>query len=78
LTSEHLSEPEELVLRDVVVNGIGATTGGATYAQAAEAMLAPVLEEARDAAAERLRTVAADAVREELEEEVRERVDELL
>jgi hypothetical protein len=78
LTSEHLSEPEELVLRDVVVDGIGETTGGVTYAQAAEAMLSPVIEEARAAAAERLRTVAADAAREELEEEVRERVDELL
>jgi hypothetical protein len=78
LTSEHLSEPEELVLRDVVVDGIGAATGGVTYAQAAEAMLAPVLEEARAAAAERLRSAAADAVREELEDEVRERVDELL
>jgi hypothetical protein len=78
LTSEHLSEPEELVLRDVVVAGIGETTGGVTYAQAAEAMLAPVLEEARAAATERLRAAAADAVREELEDEVRERVDELL
>jgi hypothetical protein len=89
LTSEYLSEPEELVLRDVVIDGIGEGTGGVTYAQAAEAMLAPVLSEARAAAAERFRTVAADAVREEvddqlrdeadeLEDQVRERIDELL
>jgi hypothetical protein len=77
LTSEHLSGPEELVLRDVVVDGIGAAAGGATYAQAAEAMLAPVIAEARAAAAARLRTAAADAVRDEVEEEVRERIDEL-
>lgn len=78
LTSEHLSEPEELPLRDVVVDGIGEATGGATYAQAAEAMLAPVLAEARAAAAARLRTAAADAVREELDDrEVREKADEL-
>jgi hypothetical protein len=77
LTSEHLSGPEELVLRDVVVDGIGAAAGGATYAQAAEAMLAPVIAEARAAAAARLRTAAADAVREEVEDEVRELIDEL-
>ena len=89
LTSEYLSEPEELPLRDVVVEDVGSTTGGATYAQAAEALLTPVLAEARAAAAARLREVAGDAagdaVREELDEEldearddVSERVDELL
>ena len=89
LTSEYLSAPEELPLRDVVVENVGRTTGGATYAQAAEALLSPVLAEARAAAAERLRDVAADAasdaVREKLDEEldeahddVSERVDELL
>lgn len=84
LTSEHLSEPEELALRDVVVDDIGSAMGGATYAQAAEAMLAPVLGEARAAAAARLRTAAADAAadaaREELDEEareLREKADEL-
>jgi len=89
LTSEYLSEPEELPLRDVVVEDVGSTTGGATYAQAAEALLTPVLAEARAAATARLRQVAGDAagdaVREKLDEEldearddVSERVDELL
>jgi hypothetical protein len=84
LTSEHLSEPEELPLRDVVVDDVGSAAGGATYAEAAEALLMPVLAEARSAAAARLRTVAedaaADAVREELDEEsdeAREEGDEL-
>ena len=89
LTSEYLSEPEELPLRDIVVNDIGVATGGATYSQAAEAMLTPVLAAARSAAGERLKAVAADAaseaVREKLDEEageiendVSERIDELL
>lgn len=88
LTSEYLSEPEELKLRDVVVTDIGAATGGATYPQAAQAMLEPVLAEARAAATERLRSAAADAARDELgddldearqrlDDEVSERVDEL-
>ncbi len=76
VTSEHLSRPEELPLKDIVVNGIGSATGGATYSEAAEAMLLPVLAAARDAAAARLRSAAADAVsdaaREELEEESEE------
>jgi hypothetical protein len=83
LTSEYLSEPEELPLRDVVVDDIGTAAGGATYSEAAEAMLTPVLAAARSAAAERLKSVAADAaseaVREELDEETdeaRERADE--
>jgi hypothetical protein len=89
LTSEYLSEPEELPLRDIVVNDIGAATGGATYSEAAQAMLQPVLAAARAAAGERLKAVAAgaasDAVREKLDEEageiesdVSERIDELL
>ncbi len=89
LTSEYLSEPEELQLRDIVVNDIGAATGGATYSEAAEAMLQPVLAAARTAAGERLKAVAAgaasDAVRDKLDEEadeiekaVSERIDELL
>ena len=83
VTSEHLSRPEELPLKDIVVNGIGSATGGATYSEAAEAMLMPVLAAAREAAAARLRSAAAEAVsdaaREELEEEsdeLRERADE--
>lgn len=81
LTSDLLSEPEELPLRDVVVEDVGSATGGATYAQAAEALLAPVLAEARAAATERLRAVAAgaasDALREELEEELEQRREEV-
>jgi hypothetical protein len=83
LTSEYLKEPEELPLSDVVVEGIGSGTGGATYSEAASAMLMPVLAAARTAAAARLREVAGEAVsqaaREELEgesEELRERTDE--
>jgi hypothetical protein len=84
LTSEHLAAPEELRLRDIVVDDIGVASGGATYSQAAAAMLAPVLAAARSAAGDRLKAVAAgaveDAVREELEDEadeLRERKDEL-
>ena len=84
LTSEYLSEPEELPLRDIVVDDIGTASGGATYSQVAEAMLAPGLAAARAAAGDRLKAVAADkvegAVREELEDEadeLRERKNEL-
>jgi hypothetical protein len=73
LTSGHLSKPEELPLRDVVVENIGTAPGGATYSEAAEAMLMPVIAAARTAALERLRTVTGEvlsqAAREELEEE---------
>jgi hypothetical protein len=73
LTSDHLPTPEELPLRDVVVENIGSASGGVTYSEAAEAMLLPVLAAARSAASERLRVAAVDAVsdaaREELEEE---------
>jgi hypothetical protein len=89
VTSEHLSKPEDLALRDVVVEGIGRGSGGATYAEAAEAMLSPVLTAAREAASERLRTAAADAAEaaareeareeaDEVREEIKERLDELL
>jgi hypothetical protein len=83
LTSEHLRTPEELPLRDVVVENIGSATGGVTYSEAAEAMLLPVLAAARSAATERLRVAAVDAVsdaaREELDEEaqrLRQEADE--
>ena len=73
MTSEHLSKPEELPLADVVVRNIGTATGGATYSEAAEAMLMPVIEAARTAAAERLRSAAGEALseaaRKELDEE---------
>ena len=83
LTSEYLNEPEELPLADVVVEGIGSATGGATYSDAAAAMLTPVLAAARTAVAARLREVAGEAVsqaaREELEsesEDLRQEADE--
>jgi hypothetical protein len=75
VTSEHLSKPEELRLGDVVVENIGGASGGATYSEAAEAMLMPVIAAAQTAATERLRAVAGQAVsqaaREELDEETR-------
>ena len=83
VTSEYLSKPEELPLGDVVVRNIGSATGGATYSEAAEAMLMPVIAAARSAAAERLRGAAGEALseaaRKELDEEaqkLRERADE--
>lgn len=83
VTSPHLRKPEELQLKDVVVDNIGGATGGATYSEAAEAMLMPILAAARSAAADRLRSAAgeavSDAAREELEEdseELRNRTDE--
>jgi hypothetical protein len=76
VTSDRLSKAEELTLGDVVVENIGTASGGATYSEAAEAMLMPVIAAARTAAAERLRTVAGEAVsqaaREELDEEARD------
>jgi hypothetical protein len=83
VTSDRLSKPEELTLGEVVVENIGSASGGATYSEAAEAMLLPVIAAARAAAVERLRTVAGEAVsqaaREELDEErrgLREEADE--
>lgn len=79
LTSELLSKPEEVPLADVVVENIGSASGGATYSEAAEAMLMPIIAAARSAAAERLRSAAgeavSDAVREELDEEAQRRRD---
>ena len=72
LTSELLSAPEELVLDDVVVAGVGGAAGGATYSEAAEAILTPILAAARSAAQARLRSAAAEAAREEIEEELEE------
>jgi hypothetical protein len=77
LTSEYLSEPEELPLEDVVVNGIGRSSGGATYAEATEAILSPILASARTAVQARLRSAAGEAAREELQEELQEEVDEV-
>jgi hypothetical protein len=83
VTSELLSKPEELPLGDVVVSNIGSSTGGATYSEAAEAMLMPVIAAARTAAGERLRSAAGDALseaaRKELDDEaegLHEKADE--
>jgi uncharacterized protein involved in outer membrane biogenesis len=76
LTSRYLHEPEELPLREIVVENVGAATGGATYAQAAQALLLPVIAAAQSAAAERLKAVAAAAATEALREEVDEARDE--
>jgi hypothetical protein len=77
LTSEHLRTPEELPLRDVVVENIGSATGGVTYSEAAEAMLLPILAAARSAAAERLRVAAVDAVSDAAREELDEEAEQL-
>ena len=77
VTSEHLSKPEELPLSDIVVANIGTATGGATYSEAAEAMLMPIVAAARSAAAERLRGAAADAVSDAAREELDEEADKL-
>jgi hypothetical protein len=72
LTSDVLDQPETLELDDVVVEGIGRDRGGATYGEATEAVLTPILAAARTAAQDRLRDAAGDAVRDELREEVEE------
>jgi uncharacterized protein involved in outer membrane biogenesis len=78
LTSELLSKPEDIELEDVVVNGIGRDSGGATYDEATEAVLTPILGAARAAVQSRLQDAAADAAREEVEEEVQEKASERL
>jgi hypothetical protein len=76
VTSRHLQDPEELPLREIMVENIGGTTG-ATYAEAAEAMLLPVVAAAQSAAAERLRSRATEAVSETARDALQESVDEL-
>ena len=78
VTSEYLSKPEELPLGDVVVRNIGSATGGATYSEAAESMLTPVIAAARSAAEARLRSAAGEALSEAARKELSERADELL
>ncbi len=77
VTSERLSKPEELPLRDVVVEHIGTAKGGATYSEAAEAMLMPVIEAAKSAATERLRSAAGTAISQATQEELDEKSQEL-
>jgi hypothetical protein len=78
LTSELLSKPEDIELENVVVEGIGRSNGGATYDEATEAVLTPILAAARAAVQKRLGDAAADAAREEVREEVHEKASEKL
>lgn len=78
LTSELLSKPETIELDDVVVSGIGRQSGGATYGEATEAVLTPILAAARTAAQNRLRDAAVGAARDEVQDEVRDRLREAL
>jgi hypothetical protein len=78
LTSDLLSKPEDVELEDVVVNGIGRSSGGATYAEATEAVLTPIVGAARAAVQSRLRDAATDAARDEVQEKASERLKELL
>jgi hypothetical protein len=78
VTSEYLGKPEELKLEDVVVNGVGRASDGATYSEATEAVLTPILRAARSAAEGRLRDAAAGRAREELEDAATDRLKELI
>jgi uncharacterized protein involved in outer membrane biogenesis len=77
LTSELLDAPETVELEDVVVQGIG-RNGGATYDEATEALMTPILAAARSAAQDRVRKEATDAAREKVEEKAREKLEDLL
>jgi hypothetical protein len=78
VTSDALDESEDLMLADVVVEGIGRNSGGATYGEASGAILNAIVGAARTAVEGRLRDAALDAARDEAEEQTRERVEELL
>ena len=67
LTSDLLSHPEELELADIAVDGIGRTSGGVTYEQAAEAVLDPILRGTKNAVDARLRKAAETSAREKAE-----------
>jgi len=71
ITSELLGRSETVDLEDVVVNDIGGTRG-ATYSEAAAAMLDPVIDAAVAAVRGRLQDAAEEAAREEVEGEVEE------
>jgi hypothetical protein len=77
VTSDVLEHPEELTLADVQVDGIGRANGGATYGEATEAILTPIVAAARSAVESRLRSRATDAVKDELRDRASERLDEL-
>jgi hypothetical protein len=78
LTSELLGHPEEIDLADVVVEGIGRTSAGATYDEAFQAVLTPILRATRAAVEDRLKSQASDAARSEIEKKASERLKDLL
>lgn len=71
ITSELLGGSETVDLEDVVVRDVGGTRG-ATYSEAAAAMLDPVIDTAIAAVSGRLRDAAESSAREAVEEEVEE------
>ncbi|HET8698509.1 MAG TPA: hypothetical protein VFO94_13535, partial [Gammaproteobacteria bacterium] len=77
LTSELLDHPEELELGDVTVQNIGRSAGGATYDEATEAVLTPILDAARAAVQQRLKEAAASAAREEVEQRASDKLKSL-
>jgi uncharacterized protein involved in outer membrane biogenesis len=77
LTSELLKHPEELELGDVVVQNVGRSSGGATYGEATDALLTPILDAARAAVQQRLKDAAAAAAREEVEQRASEKLKSL-
>jgi hypothetical protein len=78
VTSEYLSKPEELKLEDVIVEGVGRETGGATYSEATEALLMPIVRAARSAAERRLREAAGDRAREHIENAASDKLKKLI
>jgi hypothetical protein len=78
LTSELLGKPEDIELADVVVERIGRTSAGATYDEATEAVLTPILRAAKAAVEDRLKAAAGDAARDEIQKKASERLKDLL
>jgi len=78
LTSDLLKHPEEIELADVSVDGIGRSSGGVTYEQAAEAVLDPILRATRNAVEARLRKAAEDSARDKAERSLTDRLKKSL
>jgi hypothetical protein len=78
LTSDLLKHPEELELADVSVDGIGRSSGGVTYQQAAEAVLDPILRATRNAVETRLRKAAEESARDKAERSLSDRLKKSL
>ncbi|MBN1238298.1 MAG: hypothetical protein JXB36_07335 [Gammaproteobacteria bacterium] len=77
LTSELLEDEQYVDLPEVVVEDVGGSSG-ATYAEATEALLTPILAAARQAVVERVRDSAVEEATEEIEDAAREKLQELL